>query len=96
MVTMNDNLRMIAYVARHDPAVIVGFAFIAFSAMLLFHIQMKFSQAGRPYMLFRSLDASVEYFKISKQYGWALWPAYCFWLCLPLGVASLAFGLLRL
>jgi len=91
-----ENLRMIVYMARHDPSVIVGFAFIAFSSMLLFHIQMKISQVGRPYMLFRGLDASVEYFKIGKQHGWALWPAYCVWLCLPLGIASLVFGLFRL
>jgi hypothetical protein len=96
MVTVDENLRMIVYMARHDPAVIAGFALIAFSGMLLFRIQMKFSQVGRPYMLFRSLDAAVEYFKISKQYGWAQWPVYCFWFCLPLGIASLVFGLFRL
>jgi len=93
---VNDNFRMIAYMARHDPAVIVGLAFIALSSMLLFHIQRKIIQVGRPYMLFMSLDASVEYFKISKQYGWPLWPAYCVWICLPLGIAILVFGLFRL
>jgi hypothetical protein len=87
---------MIVYMARHDPAVIVGFAFIGFSSMLLFHMQMKLSQVGRPFMFFRSLDASIEYFKLSKQHGWALWPAYYCWLSLPLGFASLVFGLFRL
>lgn len=87
---------MIAYMARHDPAVIVGFALIAYSSMLLFRMQMKLDQIGKPFMFFRSLDASVEYFKLSKQYGWAQWPAYYCWLSLPLGFAILVFGLFRL
>ena len=74
----------------------MGFALIAYSSMLLFRMQMKLGQIGKPFMFFRSLDASVEYFKLSKQYGWAQWPAYYCWLSLPLGFAILVFGLFRL
>jgi hypothetical protein len=93
---MNDNLKMIVYMARHDPAVICGFLLLAVAGLLLFRIQLKISRSGRPYMLFRGIDASLEYFKIRKQYGWSVWPAIYFWLIFPLGVATLVFGLFRL
>jgi hypothetical protein len=93
---MNDNLRMIVYIVRHDPAVIAGFALVAISSTLLFHVQLKISRVGRPYMLFRGFDALVECFKMRKQYRWPAWPAYCFCVCFPLGIASLVFGLFRL
>ena len=93
---MRDNLRMLAYMAKHDPAVIIGLALIATAAFLLFRIQMQLVRAGHRFMLLRGLDASLEYVKLRKQYGWSLGPFYGFWLFLALGVGSLVFGVFHL
>ena len=87
---------MFDYVARHDPAVILGFVFLAISAAVVFHIQVKLIRAGQPPMFLMGWDASLKYFKIRKQHGWPAWPAHCVWLGIPLGLAIFCFGVLRL
>jgi hypothetical protein len=87
-----QDLQQFVDVVRHDPAVILGFAFLL-PPRLLWEIQLKLSRVGRPFM---PLDALFDYFKWRKQYGWAAWPGYCVWIGLPAGVAILCFALTRL
>lgn len=101
---MQENLRMIAYLAQHDPAAVVGLAVIGIGAVLFIHVQFKMVRAGykTSYSFFRhptspnGWDTPFLYLKVRMKHNWSPWPAY---LCLPCMVGGMVFlvvGLFRL
>ena len=101
---LHDNLRMIAEMFHHDPAVILGFVFIVIQGVLFVHIQLKMTRAGykTSYSFFgkpfswNGWDTPFEYLRVRAKHGWSPWPAYLIWPCLIVGVALLVFGLFHL
>lgn len=101
---MSETLRTLAYMVRHDPAVVVGLALIGAASTLFFHLTLKLSRAGfRSYVVFKpplvlASNGAIpgEYLKVRRKYGWSPWPAYCLWPCLVVGIVCLVFGLFRL
>jgi len=102
--SMNDNLKIIVYMARHDPAVVVGLALIGAASTLFFHVTLKLSRVGfRSYVVFKppvvlatNWAIPSDYLKARRKYGWSPWPVYCLWPCLVVGLLCLVFGLFRL
>jgi hypothetical protein len=88
-------LSPIAYMARHDPAAIVGLLLIAGAGVLFFRIQLKLIRAGYP-MRANGWETPTHYLKVRAKHGWSPWPAYLLVPCFLLGIAALVFGLFRL
>jgi hypothetical protein len=99
-VSLQENLRAIVEMARHDPMALLGFLLIGAFAVLFFRVQFKMQKAGyKTYDVFvssRKYGMPTEYLRIRKQHGWSPWPAYLLWPCLLAGIALLIAGLLRL
>ncbi|HTZ74517.1 MAG TPA: hypothetical protein VMB47_11395 [Candidatus Aquilonibacter sp.] len=97
---MGDNLRILLYMARHDPMVVIGFLLIGTFSILFAHIQFKMRSVGyKTYPLVsRPSDWGLpaEYLKIRSRNGWSPWPVYLLWPSIVLGLVSLAVGLFRL
>jgi hypothetical protein len=97
---VQENLRQIAYVLRHDPAIIAGFLLIGFSSLLYFRVQVKMLRAGYLTSLsFFRLDkwaTPLKYFQVRETQGWSPWPVYLLLPGLIAGVALLVIGLCRL
>ncbi|HUJ32154.1 MAG TPA: hypothetical protein VLY23_12795 [Candidatus Acidoferrum sp.] len=92
---MQENLRMIAEMLRHDPAVVLGFVFIGIQGVLFAHVQLKLTRAGYKFRWI-SWNTVLEYLRVRAKHGWLPWPAYLIWPCLIAGAALLVFGLFHL
>ncbi len=101
---MREMLSPIAYMARHDPAAIVGLLLIGAFAVLFIQIQLKMIRAGyktsytfigKP-LAANGWDTPAQYLKVCAKHGWSPWPVYLLAPCILLGVAALIFGLFRL
>ncbi len=96
---IHENLRAIAYMAKHDPLAILGFCLLGAQGVLFFHMLLKMSRAGFEVAYWRfdgKYRLPAEYLKAGKERGWSPWPAYLIWPCLALGVAALVGGLILL
>jgi hypothetical protein len=101
---MREMLSPIAYMARHDPAVVVGFILIGMFAVLFIHIQLKMIRAGykTSYTFIgkasakNGWDSPAQYLKVCAKHGWSPWPVYVLAPCALLGISLLVFGLFRL
>jgi hypothetical protein len=96
-----NDLQMIAYMARHDPAVIAGLLLICSAGALFIHIQLKMIRAGykTSYAFFgkplspNGWDTPVQYLKVRAQHGWSPWPVYLLGPCVVLGIVIFILGL---
>lgn len=96
---VHENLRIIGYMARHDPLIILGFCLIGVGGVLSFHVLLKMNRAK----LFGFADwrydsgykLPSEYLKVRKERGWSPWPAYLIWPLYILGALVLILGLLQ-
>jgi hypothetical protein len=99
-VPIHENLRAIAYMAKHDPLAILGFCLLGAGAVLFFHMLLKMNRAGLNAVVWRGMLASyrlhAEYLKVCKQRGWSPWPAYLVWPCFGLGFAAILTGMFLL
>jgi hypothetical protein len=97
---MRENLHILVEMARHDPAVIMGFLLIGTFAVLFIHIELKMREVGyKPNPFTRPSEYHAlpfEYLRIRVKHGWSPWPAYLIWPCLAFGVALLVFGVAHL
>lgn len=95
-----ENLRAIAYMARHDPLPILGFCLLGASGVLYFHMLLKMSRAGFDVNSFWRASFKHKlpsnYLKIGTERGWSPLPAYLIWPCALLGVVALISGLFLL
>jgi hypothetical protein len=95
-VPIHENLRVVAYMAKHDPLAILGFCLLGAGAVLFSHMQIKMSRAGISAVVWRGMLANyrlhAEYSKVRKEHGWSPWPAYLVWPCFALGIAALFAG----
>ena len=97
---MQNNIRDLLTVVRHDPLAVLGFLLVGAFSVLFIHVQFKMREVGyatnpffaRPY----DWGLPAKYLKIREQHGWSPWPVYLMWLCLALGVAALVGGLFLL
>lgn len=97
---MQENLRMVAYMLRHNPAPVFGFILIGAFTVLFAHIQFKMREVGyQTYPLFarpRDYRLPIEYLRVRAKYGWLPWPAYLAWPCLAAGIILLVVGIMHL
>ena len=93
-----SNLQAIAYMLRHDPAVVTGFSLMGLTGFLFFHLQYKVDKAGvkTNYLSLEKWNAQSQYLQIRSRHGWSPWPAYLIVPSFLLGIAALIFGLLHL
>ncbi len=99
-----NSFQQIAYMAKHDPAVIVGLLLIGGAGVLFIHIQLKMIKAGykTSYAFFgkalsaNGWDTPLRYLKVRGQHRWSPWPVYLLGPCLALGILLLVLGLFRL
>jgi hypothetical protein len=97
---MNDTLKAVVYMLRHDPAVVAGFSLVGVAAILFFHVLLQMDRVAlRSYTFLHPIKRwgiPGQYLKVRKQYGWPAWPVYLLWPCLVGGVACLVIGLFKL
>jgi hypothetical protein len=97
---MQENLRIIVYMARQDPLAVLGFLLIGTFSILFIHIQFKMRSVGyKTYPLFaRPYDWTLpaKYLEIRSQHGWSPWPVYLLWPSIILGIVGLLIGLIGL
>ena len=97
---MDDNLRMIVYMARHNPTVVVGLGLIGVAGALWFHVLLQLEKVGLgSYAIFKfggNWGIPVEYLKVRKKFGWPAWPVYLLWTCGLVGVVCFVVGVSRL
>ncbi len=85
---------------RHDPAAVLGFAFLGASGVLFIHIQLKMREAG--YRTYPGVHGRndyrlpFEYLRIRAKCGWSAWPAYLVWPCAVAGIILLVFDVFHL
>jgi hypothetical protein len=97
---MGENLHMVLEVARHDPALVLGFLLVALYAALFIHIELKMREAGyKPNPFTHAIEyhgLPLEYLRIRQKYGWSPWPAYLTWPCLVTGCVLVILGVVWL
>jgi hypothetical protein len=97
---IHENLRVVAYMARHDPLVILGLCLIGAGTVLFFHILLRMNRAGLFTFASWRYDSGYKlpgvYLRVRKQRGWSPWPAFFIWPCFVLGFVALALGFSRL
>jgi hypothetical protein len=97
---MHDNVRILFYMTRHHPMVVLGFLLIGTFSVLFVHIQFKMRSIGYKTYPLRSRPSDwglpAKYLKVRSQNGWSPWPAYLLWPSLALGLVSLVVGLFHL
>lgn len=98
---MDENWKMIWYMLHRNPLVIVEFAFIGISGVLLAHIQLKMVRVGNKfpygkYVTRRGMAAPLRYVNMRAEHGWSPWPAYLMWPAAIIGVVCLLLGLFQL
>lgn len=103
---MQDNgFRPLAYVAHHDPAVIVGLMLIGGAIVLYTYVQLQMIRAGYksssaylkiPILAANNWNTLVHYLKVRANHGWSPWPVYLLGPLFFLGVVILIIGLVRL
>ncbi len=88
---------VIAYVVRHDPLPVLGFALIGVGSVMWWHLQLVMTRAGYKTRMFQQfpndIGLPVQYLKVRSGHGWSPWPAYLIWPCLVLGILFLVGGL---
>jgi hypothetical protein len=97
---MNENLKAVLYMLRHDPTVVAGFALVGVAGFLFFHVLLQMDRVGLRSNAFfvpsKNWVVPAQYLKVRKKYGWSAWPVYLLWPCLVGGVVCLVVGLFRL
>jgi hypothetical protein len=101
---MQNEIQAVSYMAKHDPAVIIGLLLIVCSNALFIHIQLKMVRAGyqTSYTFFRSSsrlngwDTPGQYLKVRAKHDWSPWPVYLLFPCTIAAIGLLVFGLFRL
>ncbi len=95
---IGENLRVIVYMAKHDPLAVLGFCLLGASGAFSFHVLLRMNRAGlfgfRDWRWDSNFRLPVGYLKVREQNGWSPWPVYLSWICLALGFAALVGGLL--
>jgi len=97
---MDENLKMISYMIRHDPLLIAGLILIGISGILSISIQLKLVRLGHKfpyskYLTKSNWDLPQQYLRIRTEQGWSPWPAYLIWPAGIVGVICLLVGLFR-
>jgi hypothetical protein len=97
---IHENLRIIAYMARHDPLSVLGFCLLGLGGVFSSHVLLKMNRARlfgfRDWRWDWSVRLPVDYLKVRKQHGWSAWPVYLTWICFTLGMVALISGLFML
>ena len=74
---MNDNLRLLAYILQHDPALAGGVLLLGCSAALHYVLYLRLRDTGRSYIAFNLLSTVLsDYLRLRSRQGWSPWPAY--------------------
>ena len=96
---LDENLRAITYMLRHDPLIVSGLAFLGFGGVLSFHILLKLNRAKRFGVRDWRPDSSFklpwQYLQVCEEKGWTRWPAYLTFPCYIFGFILLVVGLLQ-
>ncbi len=97
---MQNSLQQVVYMAKHDPAVIVGFLLIGSASAMFMHIQFKMIRAGYKTswgkLPANGWDTPFAYLRVRSKHGWSPWPAYLLWPCMIVGIVIFALGVFRL
>jgi hypothetical protein len=102
---MQNEIQALSYMAKHDPAAVVGWALIGCSSVLYIHVELKMVRAGYkssldvlrgPLSSKGAFHTFPRYLKVCGKQCWSPWPVYLFLPCMLAGIGLLVFGLFRL
>jgi hypothetical protein len=99
-VPVQENLRVIAEMAKHDPLLMLGFCLIGAGGFFSSRVLLRMNRAKlfgiRDWRWDSNYRLPMNYLKVRKARGWSAWPVYLMGICFALGTFALILGLFLL